>query len=261
MYEFIHNLLADKKGGEIFTCFGVWHFIYIFLAVGVAIFAIISLKDKNQEIKNKTMKLFIHIAFGLYMADFFLMPFAYGEIDMEKLPFHICTATCVLCFLSWHNTFFAKYRTHIALLAFISNLVYLIYPAGVMWYQVHPLSYRVVQTLIFHGVMAAYGLLVLLCGERKLAWRTCYRDVVLLACITAWAILGNTLYNGNVGDYNHFYNWFFVVRDPFYLLPANIAPYIMPIVNIALFFGVEMLVYAIFEIIEKRKSAKGKLKI
>ncbi len=253
MYEFICNLLSDKKGGRIFSCFGVWHFIYIFLAIGVAIFAIAKLKNKDQATKNKTIKLFIHIAFGLYIADFFLMPFAYGEIDIEKLPFHICTVTCVACFLSWHHRVFEKYRAHIALLAFISNLVYLIYPAGVMWHQVHPLSYRVAQTLIFHGVMTVYGLLVLLFGEQKLEWKKCYCDVILLVCITAWAMIGNAFYNNEA----RFYNWFFVVRDPFYILPANIAPYIMPFVNIALFFAVETLVYTVFFMIEKSKKVKG----
>ena len=47
------------------------------------------------------------------------------------------------------------------------------------------------------------------------------------------------------GDYSHFFNWFFVVRDPFYAIPEAIAPFIMPFLNIALFFAVEMLVYLV----------------
>jgi hypothetical protein len=63
--------------------------------------------------------------------------------------------------------------------------------------------------------------------------------------MTVWALIGNLLYNGEAGEYSHFFNWFFVIRDPFYILPASIAPFIMPFVNIGLFFGVEMLVYLI----------------
>ena len=33
MYSLLHNLLADRKGGKIFTLFGAWHFFYIALAV------------------------------------------------------------------------------------------------------------------------------------------------------------------------------------------------------------------------------------
>ena len=175
------------------------------------------------------------------------MPLAYGEIDIEKLPFHICTAMCVACFLSNHIESLKPLRVHFALLGFISNLVYLIYPAGVMWHATHPISYRVVQTLIFHGIMSVYGLLTLVYDGKELSFKTCYRDLAIILGMTVWALVGNLLYNGDAGEYSHFFNWFFVIRDPFYILPANIAPFIMPFVNIGLFFGVEMLIYLIIK--------------
>ena len=110
LYDFLRKLLEDHVGGAVFECFNIWHFIYMFLIFGGTILTIVLLKNKPQEIKNKAINLTISIAFGLYMADFFLMPFAYGEIDLEKLPFHMCTATCVLCFLSRHTKFFSKYH-------------------------------------------------------------------------------------------------------------------------------------------------------
>ena len=245
MYEILNNLLSDKKGGEIFRCFGVWHFVYIALAAVAFTLIFLSLKSKDKDAKDKVMLTLINISFGLYILDFFLMPFAYGEIDIEKLPFHICTAMCVACFLSNHIERLKPLRVHFALLGFISNLVYLIYPAGVMWHATHPLSYRVVQTLIFHGIMSVYGLLTLVFDGKELSFKTCYRDLAVISGMTVWALVGNLLYNGEAGEYSHFFNWFFVIRDPFYILPANIAPFIMPFVNIGLFFGVEMLVYLI----------------
>ena len=247
MYKILSNLLSDKKGGEIFRCFGLWHFIYIALAVAIFTTLFFFLKDKDKHEKDKVMLTLINISFGLYILDFFLMPFAYEEIDIEKLPFHICTAMCVACFLSNHIERLKPLRVHFALLGFISNLVYLIYPAGVMWHATHPLSYRVVQTLIFHGIMTVYGLLTLVYDGKDLSFKTCYRDLTIISGMTAWALLGNILYNGEAGEYSHFFNWFFVIRDPFYILPANIAPFIMPLVNIGLFFGVEMLIYLIIK--------------
>jgi hypothetical protein len=44
-----------------------------------------------------------------------------------------------------------------------------------------------------------------------------------------------------LGYHGDIFNWFFVIRDPFYLLPEKIAPWIMPLINIASFFGVEQL--------------------
>ena len=245
MYTFLHSLLADRKGGETFTLFSGWHFFYIALTLVTAAVLLFFLRNKDAQVQKKTAKAFIYISFALYVADFFLMPIAYGEIDIEKLPFHICTAMCVANFLSYHVRFLEKYRWHFALLGFISNLVYLIYPAGVMWHAVHPLSYRVVQTLIFHSVMTVYGLLVLVFDADRANARQCYRDLTIISCMTLWAVLGNLIYNGESKGYSHFFNWFFVVRDPFYILPEAIAPFIMPFLNIALFFSVEMLVYLI----------------
>ena len=65
----------------------------------------------------------------------------------------------------------------------------------------------------------------------------------MLVCMTAWALLGNYTYNGESDGYSHFFNWFFVVRDPFYAIPETIAPFLMPILNIVLFFAVELLLH------------------
>ncbi len=258
MYGFFHGLLADKKGGMIFTLFGGWHFFYLVLTVITAAAVLLFTKDKGQKTKDRIAGLFLDLAFGLYLADFFLMPLAYGEIDIEKLPFHVCTATCVACFLSTRVKFLEKYRTSIVKLGFLSNLVYLIYPAGVMWHAVGPLSYRVIQTLLFHCLMTVFGFLTLAFdrGEKKRGKHV--RDLTVIVCMTVWAVIGNYVYNGTAGDDTRFYNWFFVVRDPFYLLPEKIAPFVMPFLNAALFFAVEKLVDLVFGIAKRGKQPVGK---
>ena len=244
MYRFLNNLLSDKKGGEIFTLFGAWHFFYIALTIVTVVVVLLLLKNRGDNFK-KSAQIFIYIAFGLYILDFFLMPLAYGEIDIEKLPFHACTAMCVLCFLSYHNRFLEKYRLSFVLLGFISNLVYLIYPAGVMWHAVHPISYRVVQTLIFHSIMTVYGLLTLIYEHEKVDIKKCYRDLATIVFMTVWALIGNYAYNGSSDGYSHFFNWFFVVQDPFYAIPESISPFVMPLLNIIIFFAVEIIAHIV----------------
>ncbi len=243
MYDFLHDLLSDKKGGEVFSLFGAWHFFYIALTILSVITILFALKGKEKQVKKKVSSLLICIAFGLYVADFFLMPLAYGEIDIEKLPFHACTAMCVMCFLSCCIKCLEKYRESFVLLGFLSNVIYLIYPAGVMWHAVHPLSYRVVQTLIFHSVMSVYGLITLVYEHDNIDIKKWYRGLLVIVGMTLWALLGNYAYNGESDGYSHFFNWFFVVRDPFYAIPEAVAPFVMPILNIVLFFAVEMLLY------------------
>lgn len=234
MYPILQQLLSDRKGGVIFTCFGIWHLLYVLL-IGISIAGvIIVLSKKGENARKRVIRLAITLAFGLYMADFFLMPFAYGEIDVEKLPFHVCTAMCVMSFWSRHCDKLKQHAGIFARLGLISNLIYVIYPAGVGWYGVHPLSYRVWQTLLFHGLMTAYGLLVLFYEPSPKGWR---RDALVCAAMVLWALFGNTLYNNTA----RLYNWSFVVRDPFYLLPIEWARFVMPVVMLAILFGLDML--------------------
>ncbi len=246
MHDILSNLLSDKKGGMVFTCFGTWHLFYISAVALISVFFIYYIK-RNKDKAQKIINLFINIAFTIMIADYFLMPLAYGEIDVEKLPFHVCTAMCVMCFFSRHNAFLGRFKLHFALLGFLSNLVYLIYPAGVMWHQVHPVSYRVIETLLFHGFMTVYGLLVLIYDECKLDWKKCYKDLIVIVSMTIWALLGNFIYNSDT----RVYNWFFVVQDPFNMFSSTVAPYIMPFLNILVFFVAEMLIYSICFLIKK----------
>lgn len=247
MYPILHELLSDRKGGEVFRCFGLWHWCYILLAVGAVLIAALKMKKMGIQARERALNRWINLAFGLYIADFFLMPLAYGEIDVEKLPFHVCTAMCVACFLSRNWRPLKPWRSSLALLGFVSNLVYLIYPAGVMWQGVHPVSYRVVQTLSFHAIMAVYGFLALCYDSERLTWR---KNLAVITAMTAWALFGNVLYGG----YPRLFNWFFLVRDPFYILPETIAPWVMPIVNMGVFFGVETVICCVFSKVSKRRK-------
>lgn len=246
MRQAMQSLLADRPAASPFNCFGTWHLLYLAVILGVILAVIFLLKNKSDTAKHRAASAALYTAFGLYMADLFLMPLAYGEIDVEKLPFHACTAMCLCCILSRHNAFFARFKDQFVLLGLLSNLIYVIYPAGVGWYHIHPLCYRVWQTLLYHGAMTAFGLFSLCFGEVELSWKKCPRDLGLLCAMILWALVGNTLYNGLNG---RFFNWFFVVRDPFHFLPAEIAPFIMPFLMVTVMFGGEMLVYAVCFII------------
>ena len=255
MYPYLHEIFADKKGATVFSCFGIWHILYMAVIFGSILLAVL-LRNKDEKVRKKAIKGALYSAFWLYIADFFFMPLAYGYIDIEKLPFHMCTLMCLLSFLSYRGILFKKYRKQFALLGLVSNLIYVIYPAGVGWYQIHPLSYRVVQTLLFHGAMTAYGILTLALGDDKLTFKSSLQELPVIAVVTLWAILGNTLYNGAAGEYDHFFNWFFVVRYPFYILPADGAPYMMPFVMILVIYAADLLIYSAYFVIKNAAVRK-----
>ena len=49
MYSFISGLLSDKKGGAVFTCFGIYHLCYVVLIAGIITLALLYLKDKESR--------------------------------------------------------------------------------------------------------------------------------------------------------------------------------------------------------------------
>ena len=239
MNELLSNLLKDHKDGPIFNCFGIWHILFMIIIFGSIIVTTLLLRNKEDAIKKKAINITIRVVAGLYILDFFLMPLAYGSIDIEKLPFHICTVSCVLCFLSRHNKFFNKYKLQFAVIGLIGNIIYVIYPAGIGWYQITPYSYRVIQTLLYHGLMTLYGVLTLAYDDEELKWKNCYKELIVIVLLVLWAMLGNAVYNSDI----RIYNWFFVIQDPFYILPKSIASFVMPfIIAITIFIG-NILVY------------------
>ena len=249
MYDFMKQLLEDKRDGYLFQCFDVWHISFLILLLGAIATVFWLFKDKSDLVKNKLLDCTIGIVFGLYIADFFLMPFAYGFIEIEKLPFHACTITCLMCFLSRHNKFLGKFKKSFAIFGFISNLSFAVYPAGVMWAIVHPLSYRSVQTLMFHGLMVAYGFFTFVFDKDIVFdWKKIFKhDLPVLALMIIWSLIGSYSYTGYYDGYDHWYNWFFVRTDPFGILPPSVAPF----VTLLAFLLADVVIHLIYFAIKK----------
>lgn len=292
MINILKSLLNDHvtEGIMSFRIFGGWHILYLVLILGSIIAFSFILKNKSEKVKNLAIAITINTAFTLYMLDFFLMPFAYGYIGIDKLPFHICTLSCLLCFACRHNKFLAKFKTQFIMLGLIGNLIYIHYPAVLDQYNVHAFSYRAVQTLLFHGAMAAHGIFSLVFGHIKLEWKYCYKEAIAICLLVVWSLLGNMLYSniasefksnfihpGNVMNDNlrqlindvvsgtinitpeisntitealkeetYFFNWFFVIKDPFNVLSISISPYIMPFVMLFTIFLANILIYSAY---------------
>ena len=243
MYDILKGILSDRREGELFTCFCSWHIILILLVVAAIAFLCYVMKNKGADFRKRVLDLTCGAAFGLYMLDFFLMPFAYGAIEIEKLPFHACTFTCLICFLSRHSEFFSQFRRPITVIGFILNLCYLVYPAGIMWSAVEPFTYRAIQTLGFHAIMVIYTFLAIVYDEGiKFEWKKIYEELIVLCFMAVWSLLGNHLYSGVYPTYTVEYNWFFTRTDPFGILPPSIAPF----VTVGAFFAACAVIFAVY---------------
>ena len=243
MYDYLHGLLQDREGGAVFGLYNFWHFLYLILLFG-GIFLTVYLLRKKPTYAKKAVDWSLNFALILYIADFFLMPFSYGYIDIDKLPFHLCTLMSVLCFMGRHNPLLARFKCSFTLLALIGALMYVFCPSGVADGEVSIICYRVTQTLWYHGALIAYGVFALCFGDVRLKWKQIYRELYVIVLLVVWSVLGNIAYAG-VEDGRTF-NWFFVRNDPFGILPEQISAYIMPLVMTAVIFAMVMLIYLIY---------------
>ena len=242
MYEIISGILEDKQGKLVLEVFGKWHLFYLLLIFGGIILTIFLARNKEDKVKKRIIDITINSAFILYVLDFFLMPFSYGYIDVDKLPFHICTLMGLMAFISRNNKYLSRFITQFTLLALIGSIMYISYPSGVADGSTFPFSYRVIQTMLYHGLLVAHGVLALVFSDIKLEWKKIYKELVVICLLAFIAVFANTIYSGELGEFN----WFFVSADPFGLFPENIAPYVMPFVMIVVIFVMDLLIYSIY---------------
>ena len=154
-----------------------------------------------------------------------------------------------MCVLSRRTKLLAKGKTSFSLLGLIGALMYLSYPAGVT--EADGYSYRIIQTVIYHGLMLAQGVFAIAFKDLDLGKETLKYDFITVFCLVVWAFLGNNLYSGVLTEvcecvencphlitvYEHDFNWFFVKHDALYVISDEIDIYFAPFVMLSIIFA------------------------
>ena len=242
MRALFFKLFSDTPfigGAIVIESFNIWHFLYIILIIGGMIGGAFALKNKSLETKEKVLSILVLALVISYISDWFVHDFVYSDdgvtgdgLNMDKLPFHICTVLCPIVAFAHFNKRFQKFLEPVAALAIVAPLMYITYPSTGVGGE--PWCYRTLQTMFFHGVELAWGFLTLATGKVELKWKNIWKALVMLAGIAVWAKLGNLLLE---------YNWFFLESDPFGI---GISPYILPFAVVAAIFAMVALIYAIY---------------
>jgi uncharacterized membrane protein YwaF len=241
--------MSHFDSGIKITAFSIPHFVYMFLIFGGIFLAWWILRKKDAQAHDRALRFLAYALVLSYLSDFFVHDFVYGGLNMDKLPFHICTVLCPTVAITQFNHRGDKIREPVAVLATLAPLMYLCYPASVG--DGEPWCYQAVQTMFFHGVLLAWGVLNLALGKVRLSWKNCWHSGVGLVGITLWAKLGNVLLE---------HNWFFLNEDCFYIgLVANgvIPRWSLMILNPIIFFLAVLLVYAVAYPLQKNMRQKA----
>lgn len=231
------------------TPFSLSHIVYMILIFGGIIAAWLIFRKKDAAAKEKVLRFLTYTLALSYFSDFFVHEFVYGGLNTDKLPFHICTVLCLFVAYTQFNLKGGWLREPVAVLATIAPMMYLCFPASVG--EGEPWCYQAVQTMFFHGILMAWGILTIALGAAKPNIRHSWKCAALLGFITVWAKLGNLLMD---------HNWFFLEEDALYigLVSGGIIPkWSLMIINPTVYFLAVLLVYAACAIIDNacRKSA------
>lgn len=241
------------------TAFSIPHIVYALLISGAIVGGYFLLRNKPLETKEKAMGILIIALTISYLSDFFVHDFVYnvndngeyvgGGLKIDKLPFHICTVLCPITAFVQFNKKFKKFLEPVAMLSIVAPLMYLAYPASIG--DGEPWCYQAVQTMFYHGVLLAWGILNVALKVVEPDIKRSYKALILLVGITLWAKLGNLLLE---------HNWFFLEEDAFYigLVESGAIPkWLLMIANPVAFFSVILIVYGIYHGVMKFKAKKN----
>ena len=230
------------------TAFSIPHIVYMVLIFGGIVLAWACLHRKSMETKTQALRLLAYALVISYLSDFFVHEFVYGGLNTDKLPFHICTVLCPLMAIAQFNRKGDRIAEPIAILAILAPLMYLCYPASIG--DGEPWCYQAVQTMFYHGVLCAWGILSVSLGAVKPQMKNCWKAGVVLVAITLWAKLGNLLME---------HNWFFLEEDAFYigLVEGGIIPkWSLMVINPIVFFLAVLATYGVVLGIQKATKKK-----
>lgn len=238
--------MSHFNTGISITAFSIPHIVYLILIFGGIVGAYLVLRNRSEQSKEKALRLLAYALVLSYLSDFFVHDFVYGGMNMDKLPFHICTVMCPLMAGAQFNRNGKKILEPVVMISIIGPLMYLCYPASVG--DGEPWCYQAVQTMFYHGVLLAWGVLSIALGAVKPNIRKCWQSAVLLVGITLWAKLGSVLLE---------HNWFFLNEDAFYigLVEGGIIPkWSLMIINPVAVFLVVLAIYGICALAQNKSK-------
>lgn len=259
MRNFFIWLFSDDKPFNI-DVFSFFHILYAVLIIGSTIALGVFLSKKGEKTAEKALRIIAFAIIFLYLSDFFVQPLMHGdanvggEMNIDKLPFHICTLLApVIAFVQFNKSFerfFNMIKEPIALLAIVAPLMYITYPNGAVG-DISPLCYKILQTFIYHGLVFSWGFNMLATKNVVPCIKNWWKALACIICIALWASLGNAVYINP----EHHYDWFFLTGSSFPFVPTPLMPFAV----IAAILGMVFIIYGIyygFMAIKKKNAEK-----
>lgn len=224
MRDFLHTILKSYEVSEDSfwhaDAFTIWHAVYAIIIVGAIVGGAFALNRASDKTKKLVLDILPLVVIGLYISDLFLRPISQfeGNFDQNmrdyivKLPFHICTSMGIVCVFAQHCKKLERFKGPFVILSIVGPLMYLTYPSGV-FFDYFPFCYNTLQTMAFHGVLMAWGILSITTGSVKVSIKNWYKTLAIQGGLFMWALLGNIMFSDMTDAktwYDSGFDWFFM---------------------------------------------------
>ena len=250
MRDFFIRLFQTPAEAKLdITLFSVWHFLYAGILLGTILLLSLVFRKRAQKTQDRFITVLTMLPIALYAADFFIMPLAYGNIDVDKLPFHFCTMLSILMLFVQFGKPFGFMREAVTALAIVTPMMYLCYPGSAIG-DITPFCYRVIQTFLYHGAVMAWGVCSVVLGRSTLRIKNIWKPLLLICAFLAWGSFGNAVYS----TADHTYDWCFVAGGTFPFIPKPLMPVVVLCAVGSLVAAIYGISYAIRAIYRKCKG-------
>lgn len=130
MREFCKWLFATREEPFDISLFNIWHILYIVIIVGCTLALGYYVSRHGEQLRKRTLRALAYALVIIYLGDFFIQPLFSSDYSMnvDKLPFHICTVLCPIVAFVQFNGKFERFREPVALLSIVAPLMYITYP-------------------------------------------------------------------------------------------------------------------------------------
>ena len=244
MRDFFVKLFETREEPFDVTLYSVWHILYaviIFVAIiGVSFY----LRGKDESAKERALNFIAYAVTVVYIGDFFVQPlFRDGAMNIDKLPFHICTLLCPIIAFTQFNKRLAFIKEAVAFLSIISPLMYIVYPGSALGSE-SPFCYEIIQTFVYHGLLLSYGVLLLTTQIVIPNIRNSYKSLIGILIAAAWAAFGNAVYSEE--GWGKGFDWFFITGKTFPFIPQIL----MPLTVVVCTFGMVIVTYGLYILLD-----------
>lgn len=229
-----------------------FHYLSLLLMVVYTVILTINFKRTNDIGVRRTLR---NIGIALLIFEVYKqVTFSYHadgtwSFQWYAFPFQFCSTAMYMMFIVGISKSKTMYEYGLAFLAsftMFAGIAVMFYPVTVF---VDTIGINI-QTMFYHGSMAAVGLALVFSGKVSHSYQTVIKGMIPMTIVILMAVLMNGLFNRYMPDSGTF-NMFFInpAYDSGLVILNDIQPLVSPVMFIVIYFlGISFVSFIVFKI-------------